>query len=416
MSRMASDPGGKVDSRAMREVNRSIVLDMIRRGGRISRTDLARRSALTKPTVSAIVEDLLAAGIVQEVGYGKTVASGGRRARLLEFNEASAAYLGIRMGVHTTTVAVADGRGELRATQDVRTIVGDPELMIDAALEAVGEVLQGANVPRARLQAAGAIVPGLVDADSGACVLAPNLGWENVPLRQILQDRLKIPVVVHNVTNAGAVAEGRIGAAQGYRSFVWVYVGTGVGAGVVLDGHLFCGRQGFSGEIGHCKVVDDGLACGCGARGCLETLASGRAIEREAEAALRAGQPSTVLSTLGTPIEASQVVAVARDGDAVARRILERAGEYLGIGISYLQNILNPEIVVVGGSLAEAGDLFLSPARRSAAQRALGAESVQVVASTLGERAGIVGAVLLAMDHSVQSYRIVAMNSPLVVG
>jgi glucokinase len=122
------------------------------------------------------------------------------------------------------------------------------------------------------------------------------------------------------------------------------------------------------------------------------------------------------LSTLGTPIEASQVVAVARDGDAVARRILERAGEYLGIGISYLQNILNPEIVVVGGSLAEAGDLFLSPARRSAAQRALGAESVQVVASTLGERAGIVGAVLLAMDHSVQSYRIVAMNSPLVVG
>jgi glucokinase-like ROK family protein len=277
-------------------------------------------------------------------------------------------------------------------------------------------VLQGANVPRARLQAAGVIVPGLVDAESGACVLAPNVGWENVPLRQILHERLGIPVVAHNVTNAGAVAEGRIGAAHGYRSFVWVYAGTGVGAGVVLDGHLFCGRQGFSGEIGHCKVVDDGLACGCGARGCLETLASGRAIQREAEKAIRENGTTTALSRLSTPVEASRVVALAHEGDEVARRILERAGEYLGIGISYLQNILNPEIVVVGGRLAEAGDLFLGPARRSAAQRALGVESVQVVASTLGERAGLVGAVLLAMDHSVQSYRIVAMNSPLVVG
>ena len=122
------DVQGKVDSRAMREVNRSIVLDIIRRGGRISRTDLARRSTLTKPTVSAIVEDLLARGIVQEVGFGKTVASGGRRARLLEFNDASAAYLGICFGVNTTTVGLADARGEIRARHEVRTIHGDPRL------------------------------------------------------------------------------------------------------------------------------------------------------------------------------------------------------------------------------------------------------------------------------------------------
>jgi glucokinase-like ROK family protein len=361
------------------------------------------------------VEDLLAGGIVQEVGYGKTVASGGRRARLLEFNEASAAYLGIRLGVHTTTVAIADGRGELRAMQDVRSIVGDPERLLSTALEAVDDVLEAADVPRERLQAAGVIVPGLIDAESGACVLAPNLGWENFPLRQVVHERLGIPVVVHNVTNAGAAAEGKIGAAKGYRSFVWVYVGTGVGAGVVLDGHLFCGRQGFSGEVGHCKVVDDGLECGCGARGCLETLASGKAIEREARSAVERGE-ATRLADLGGYIEASQVAAVARDGDPVAQRILATAGEYLGIGISYLQNILNPEIVVVGGNVVEAGDLFLGPARRSAAQRALSAEAVQIVASDLGERAGIVGAVLLAMDHSVQSYRIVATNSPLVVG
>src|SRR5688500_13955026 len=115
---MQQDVQGKVDSRAMREVNRSIVLDIIRRGGKVSRTDLAKRSTLTKPTVSAIVDDLIARGIVQEVGFGKTVATGGRRARLLEFNDASAAYLGLRFGVHTTTVAIADARGEVRAIKE----------------------------------------------------------------------------------------------------------------------------------------------------------------------------------------------------------------------------------------------------------------------------------------------------------
>src|SRR6188474_645624 len=148
---MQHDVQGKVDSRAMREVNRSIVLDIIRRGGRVSRTDLARRSTLTKPTVSAIVEDLLARGIVQEVGYGKTVASGGRRARLLEFNDASAAYLGLRFGVRTTGIGIADARGGLRAVREIPSAHGDPERGIAEALTVVDELLEEANVPRARL-------------------------------------------------------------------------------------------------------------------------------------------------------------------------------------------------------------------------------------------------------------------------
>jgi hypothetical protein len=130
---MQQDVQGKVDSRAMREVNRSIVLDIIRRGGKVSRTDLAKRSALTKPTVSAIVEDLLARGIVQEVGFGKTVATGGRRARLLEFNDASAAYLGLRFGVHTTTLPRAAAPGPERAITETPTIPDDPPAAVRAA-------------------------------------------------------------------------------------------------------------------------------------------------------------------------------------------------------------------------------------------------------------------------------------------
>lgn len=399
----------------MREVNRSIVLDMIRRGGRISRTDLARRSHLTKPTVSAIVEDLITGGVVQEVGYGKAVASGGRRARLLQFNEASAAYLGIRVGIHMTSVAIADARGQIRVTRELPSMPGDGREMLGKALAIVDETFEAAEIPRDRLQAVGVTVPGLVDTSTGVCVLGPNVGWQNVPVRDIITEVLDVPVVVQNVTNAGAIAEGQIGAAQGYRSYIWVYVGSGLGAGIVLDGRPFYGRQGFSGEIGHCQVVDDGIQCGCGAFGCLETVASGRALERQAQQAIDNGE-STSLSSLQRPIEVTDLVQAASEGDALSRALFENAGAYLGKGLAYLQNILNPEIVVLGGRVVEAGDLLLSPARSAAQEYALKAERVPIVQSVLKERSGIVGAVLSAMDHSVQSYRIVATNSPIVSG
>ena len=406
---------GKVDSRAMREVNRSIVLDMIRRGGRISRTDLARRSHLTKPTVSAIVEDLIAGGVVQEVGFGKAVASGGRRARLLQFNEGSAAYLGVRVGVHVTSVAIADARGEIRVTRDLPTPQASPADRLQNAVSIVDEAFEAAEIPRDRLQAVGVTVPGLVDTSTGVCVLAPNLNWQNVPVRDLIREALDVPVVVQNVTNAGAIAEGQIGAARGYRSYVWVYVGSGLGAGIVLDGRPFYGRQGFSGEIGHCQVVESGIQCGCGAFGCLETVASGRALERQARELIEGGRKST-LGGLDHPIAVTDMVRAAHDGDELAISLFESAGAYLGKGLAYLQNILNPEIVVLGGGVVEAGDLLLKPAQRAAQEHALKAERVPIVPSALKDRSAIVGAVLSAMDHSMQSYRIVATNSPIVSG
>jgi glucokinase-like ROK family protein len=404
---MQQDVQGKVDSRAMREVNRSIVLDIIRRGGKVSRTDLAKRSALTKPTVSAIVDDLIARGIVQEVGFGKTVATGGRRARLLEFNDASAAYLGLRFGVHTTTVAIADARGEVRTIKEAPTVAGDPHASVRAALELFDPALAEAGLPRERLASVGVTVPGMVDTRTGTVALAPNLGWNNVPIRELLQQALELPVVVHNVTNAGAIAEGRIGAAKGARSYVWVYVGHGLGAGIVIDGQLFYGTKGFSGEIGHCSVVEDGPLCSCGLRGCLETLASGRAIERLAAEAVAGSEP-TQLSQHPTPFDASAVFDAARAGDVVAQRILRQVGERLGIGLSYLVNLLDPELVVLGGRVMQAADFILDGARESVARHALQGSKVQVVASTLGDRAGLMGSVISAMDQAVRSYRIVA--------
>jgi glucokinase-like ROK family protein len=403
---MQQDVQGKVDSRAMREVNRSIVLDIIRRGGRVSRTDLARRSALTKPTVSAIVEDLLARGIVQEVGYGKTVASGGRRARLLEFNDASAAYLGICFGVNTTTVGLADARGEIRVRREVPTLHGNPEEMVKAAAALAEEVCAEAGFPRDRLQGVGVTVPGMVDAASGRVAMAPNLEWTDVPIRDLLAAALGVPVVVNNVTSAGAIAEGRSGVAKGVRSFVWVHVGTGVGAGIVIDGHAFSGTQGFSGEIGHCAVVDGGPECACGMRGCLETLVSGRAIVRAAEIAIAAGKPTSLKNV--PALDAAAIAEAARAGDTVALAIFAEVGEHLGVGVSYLVNILDPQMIVLGGGVMEAADLLLEGTRASMAKHSLKGGRVPVQVSALGDDAGLIGAVFAAMDQSVRSYRVVA--------
>jgi glucokinase-like ROK family protein len=406
---------GKVDSRAMREINRSIVLDIIRRGGKVSRTDLAKRSALTKPTVSAIVEDLLARGIVQEVGYGKTVGGGGRRARLLEFNDASAAYLGFRFGVRTTAVGIADARGGLRAVREIPSAPSDPERGIREALGVVEGLLQEADVPRDRLQAAGVAVPGLVSQSTGVVELAPNLHWKQVPVRNLVREALDLPVAVVNDTHAGALAEARCGAARGVRSFVWVYVGTGVGAGIVIDGQVFHGHAGFSGEIGHCPVVADGPMCSCGLRGCLEAVASGWAISRSAEAAVSSGE-ATLLSDPSAARDARSVAEAARAGDAVAQRILNGVGGYIGMGISTLVNLLDPEMVVLGGGVMSAADHIIEAARESMAKHTLRGTSVRIVPGALGDRVGLVGALLSAMDQSVRSYRVVATSERAALG
>lgn len=398
-------PPSKGNNRAIREVNRSIILDLVRRDRRISRTELARRSKLTKPTVSTIVDELIADGVVREVGFGASVAGGGRPARLLDFNEDSAAYLAVHFGMHTITVAVADARGQIFESRSRPAIYDAPARSIKALRPLIAELLRVAKVPRSRIEGAAATVPGLYDRESGVCVLAPNLGWRDFPVRAALAEELDMPVTVNNIIHSVAVAEGRVGAARGVRSYVCVYVDMGIGSGIVADGRLFFGQRGLSGEIGHCPVVPDGLACGCGRSGCLETVASTMALARAAEQAMAAGEAS-LLSECAT-IDAAAITQAALAGDALSVRLLADAGEHLGRGISYLLNILNPEMVVLAGPYAAAGEILLAPLRASVARHAIRPDGVAIVPSTLSERADLVGSVLMVMDETMRSYRIV---------
>jgi predicted NBD/HSP70 family sugar kinase len=195
--------------------------------------------------------------------------------------------------------------------------------------------------------------------------------------------------------HAGAIAEGRLGAARGVRSFAWVYVGSGIGAAIVVDGRVYYGKHGYSGELGHCTVMDNGATCACGRAGCLETVASGTAIEAAARASLGNGEATRAEKS--RELDAHAVAVAAHGGNPEARRILARAGEYLGVGISYLLNLLNPEMVVLGGRVIQAGECFMQPVRASAGRHAMRAEGIPIVPSLVEGDVMLRGAVLLAM-------------------
>ncbi|MFC4996460.1 ROK family protein [Dactylosporangium cerinum] len=416
----------------MREVNRSLVLALVKEGGPVSRASIARSTTLAKPTVSAIVDELIADGLVRELGPGSTAVSGGRPPILLEFNARSQLVVGAHIGARRTTVAIGDAAGEEIARREFPTptalaagtgpsggtssaggaapvgLTGvspvDALRMVAAEARAA---IQSTALPTARLAAVGAVLPGLTDFHTGVCLLAPNLGWRDVPVRDILAAELGAPVYVHNAGQAAAVAENLEGAGGRVGDLALLYAGTGLSAGVLSDGRVFHGVGGTAGEIGHNAVPGNEEPCNCGKVGCLETVASGPAIVRAVRRALAAGETSS-LAALET-FDARDVTAAARAGDALAASAIAEVGAHLGLAASWLINAYNPAVVVVGGGLAPIGDLLLDPLRAAVARHALAPalRGVEIRASVLGPDAEVRGAVLLALQHSETYYRVV---------
>jgi N-acetylglucosamine repressor len=395
----------------MRELNRSLVLEVLRRSSPTSRASIAKMTSLAKPTVSAIVDELVAEGLVREIGAGATAPNGGRPPILLEYNERSVCVAGVQIGVNWTTVVVADGRGAEIGRRRLPT----PKLPPEGALEAIAAEVTGAvvesNMKLARLAAVGVVLPGLTDFLSGICLLAPNLRWRNVPVRDLLSGSLtvKVPVFVHNAAQAVAVSESLEGAGAGEGDLAVLYTGTGVGAGILRDGRVFHGHSGIAGEIGHCRVEGARERCNCGKVGCLETVASGPAIERAARAALAAGRSSSLAGRARSRITTREIAAAAQEGDPLATEVIAEAGVQLGLAGACLINLFDPGLLVVGGGLVEIGEPLLEPLRQTVRANVLspGHDDVEVRVSELGQDAEVRGAVLLALQQSEVYYRVV---------
>ena len=272
--------------------------------------------------------------------------------------------------------------------------------VLETVIEAVQEAADAVDEP---IEAVGFGIPSLIDQERGVAVTTVHLPITDVPFRALMAERLGLPVALDNDANCALLAEHRFGAAAGTRNAVLVTIGTGVGGAIVVDGRLVRGATGAAGELGHMVVDLDGEPChgNCPNRGCLETVVSGTALARYA----REDAAASPLGRLGRAAAAGReltgalVTEFAHDGDAGATACLTRAGEGLGVGLSSLTNVFNPEVVVVGGGVIAAGDLLLDPARRVLAARALAPNNaVPVVPARFGAEAGMLGAAVLAMD------------------
>ncbi len=283
-----------------------------------------------------------------------------------------------------------------------------PAAVVQRIVECAREALDDAGVTMDRIAGVGAMAAGPLDLARGVITTPPNLpGWRDVPLRDLLSAAFGVPVLLENDANAQGYGEYRFGAGRGARNLLFVTVSTGIGGGIVLDGRVYHGASGAAGEVGHVPLDPDGPPCGAGHPGDLEAMASGLAIAREAEAALRRGQCSVLrrLAAEGREVTAETVAEAASLGDADAAAIIQRAGRWLGMGLAGLVNVLNPDTLVLGGGLTNLGDAYLTPAREELQRRAFpqAFADLRVAVGSLGERAGALGAVALIAEQSAES-------------
>ena len=278
------------------------------------------------------------------------------------------------------------------------------EPVIGRIVSAIEQIIVPRGIALSQLHAISIGAAGAIDSERGLVTFSPNLpGWHNIPLRDIVIERLGIKTWLINDTNAAALAEHYLGVGQGVNNLIYLTLGTGIGGAIILDNKLYKGASGSAGEIGHMTIDVNGLRCKCGNIGCWETLASGTAVAREAIARIRNGEGSSLTEMVAGRIEnitAEKVAMAASEGDSLALGVINKVATYLGVGLVNLVNIFNPEVIVVGGGMAKMGDLLLDPARQVVTDRAfpVAAKAVRIVTTQLGDDAGMLGAALFAFS------------------
>ncbi len=310
--------------------------------------------------------------------------------------------IGIDVGGTNVKIALVDGEGKIIYSNSVPTYAKmGYEYTVNNIKQAIKDLMKETNTNSKEIQGIGFDFPGQVDYKTGVVKLAPNIpGWVNVPIAKMIEDEFHIPTRIDNDVRCAALGELKFGAGKGCENFVCITVGTGIGSGLVINGKLVRGASNAAGEIGHIKLqMNGGPICGCGDTGCLEAFASGPSIVAMAQDYIRGGKSTKFRELAGVDNEITPyiVAKAAEEGDPVAKRIFEIVGEYIGIGLTSVINLLNPEKVIIGGGVAEAGELLLDPIRRTIKERAMvvAGNAVEIVPAQLGNSAGVIGASML---------------------
>ena len=382
-----------------------MVLKTIYDSGEISRADIARSTHLTRPTVSTVVSELMDKGLIQEVGYAPS--SGGKRFLLLSVVDDSWHLIGLNLAGESFCGAVLNLRGEIQYRTELTLDGRDLNVMPDLVYEVVDALIERANPP---LLGIGIGAPGLVDTVHGIMREAVNLHWRDVPLRRLLQERYKLPVYMANDCQLAALAEytfGKGGNGSGNRvqDLVVINVGWGIGAGIVLNGQLLHGHPLGAGEIGHVAVVEDGERCQCGNFGCLETVASTRAIVQCAQEIARSDADSLLHQFASTPagVTFDTVCQAFQAGDTVIQQAVRDMGKNLGIAAANLIGVLGSCHIVIAGRVTCFGQFLLDMIREEMAKRCLTSlvQDSTVGFVSLGSDIVLLGASALLMSNEL---------------
>ncbi|OKP90719.1 ROK family transcriptional regulator [Paenibacillus sp. P32E] len=379
------------DQALVKKINKSIILHTIRMQSPVSRARVSEMTGLNKATVSNLVAELCGQELVTEAGPGES--SGGRKPLMLHFNSKAGSVIGIELQVKQLKAVLCDLDGSILHELDRQLEVHDLPYVLDKMKSMISELIAAAPSSPYGIVGIGVGVPGMVD-EHGVVLFAPNLGWEMVDLRGILEQSFEVPVTIDNEANAGAQGELNFGAARDVRHLLYISAGSGIGSGIIIGGELYKGARGYAGETGHMTIEAEGKPCSCGSRGCWELYASEKTYDN----------PGLALPARST----SELVRHALEGQEDTLCHFNTIGEYLGIGVTNLINSFNPELIVIGGALSEAEPWLGEPLRRVVAERTLPyhKQQLEIVFSRLGSRGTMVGAGFSAVMHFLGNIRV----------
>ena len=388
----------------MKRLNRSAILELLREQGTLSRAKIARVLSLSPATVTRIVSELMEENLVLEIGTDDS--TGGRRPTLLEFNYAANAIIGVDMGGTHIVGALADLGGNILQKASLPSSSGEGQKDgLEQLIKVIEQLIGNPRLEDQELRGIGIGAPSITLHQEGIVVWAASLGWKDLPLKKILEDRFQVPVFVENDVNLAALGESWYGTGKDIDDLVCISIGTGIGAGIVIGGKLYRGYSEAAGEAGYLVPDSSYLGKHYEQFGCIETLSAGPGIVRRALAAIERDGDTLLRELVGGDLKAltaEKVFEAARSGDLLAQEVVDETVDYLSIIVANVAAILNPELIVLGGGIARSADLLIEPIR----QRVEGVVPVMplIKASELGENAAVMGAIALVLHSTDDVY------------
>jgi predicted NBD/HSP70 family sugar kinase len=388
---------------SVRSYYKSLVKNLVRTDGPISRIALNKLTGMRPASITDVTKELLKEGIIKEIGYESS--KRGRRKVLLDINRDAGRVVTLDFNSNRILGLGADLKLGIcyRSRRIIPNYSGKDEI-IKIMKDILHEIIESPPVKIAPVLGIGIADPGIVDENTGISILTTQMkSWENVPIKDIMESEFGYPSFLESDTRCRLIAEKHLGAGKMKNDILMVELSSGIGAGIMSEGKLFRGSRGSAGELGHMMILENGPYCNCGSRGCLEAIASSRAITRKLQEAIKSGATSSLSKVSHgdiSKIDINMISQAAEDGDKLSLQIIEEAGRFIGEAIANAINLLNPEIVILTGDLLSFGDYILNPIEGMVRRQALSynTKDVRIVLAGVGEEAAAIGMAAVVLD------------------